>query len=118
MLKTALATALAAAILATFPLSAVASCPGEGSSRSLYSDHPTALVFVNQASSPEDYISVYWLDYDGNRQHYFDLFPGERKRQETFLTHPWVVTFPVPGGGEVCYGVVQPLAQTGQVVIR
>ena len=113
-----LKNALSAAILATFPLGALAWCPGEGSTRSLYSDHPTALIFVNAARSPEDYMSVYWLDYDGTRQHYFDLYPGERRRQETFLTHPWLVTFPVPGGGELCHGIVQPLPQTGQVVIR
>lgn len=111
-------TFLSATVLTSLPLAATALCPGEGSSRSLRADQPTALVFVNEASSPEDVVSVYWLDYDGNRQHYFDLFPGESRRQETYLTHPWVITFPVPGGGEVCYGVIEPLAQTGRVVIR
>jgi hypothetical protein len=109
---------LVPALLAAFPLSALASCPGEGSARSLYSDQPTTLIFVNQASSPEDVISVYWLDYDGNRQHYTDVYPGETVRQKTFVTHPWLITFPVPGGGEVCHGIVQPLAKPGQVVIR
>ncbi|MCB1330486.1 MAG: hypothetical protein KDG49_08915 [Geminicoccaceae bacterium] len=114
MFKRALATFL----LSTLPLGALAWCPGEGSTRSVEATHPTALIFVNSAESPEDSISVYWLDYDGNRQHYFDLHPGETRRQETYLTHPWLVTFPSPGGGEVCYGIVHPLAQTGQVVIR
>jgi len=113
-----LQNALATAIVAWFPLSALALCPGEGSSRSLYSDHPTSLIFVNAASSPEDVISVYWLDYDGNRQHYVDVHPGETVRQETFLTHPWLITFPVPGGGEVCHGIVQPRPKPGRVVIQ
>lgn len=106
------------AAFATFPLGALASCPGEGSTFSTRADHATTVVFVNAASSPEDYVSVYWLDYDGNRQHYFDLYPGETVRQDTFVSHPWLVTFPVPGGGEVCHGIIHPLHETGQVVIQ
>lgn len=113
-----LKTALSAALLAALPLGALASCPGEGSSRSVHSAQPTTLLFTNEAESPEDVISVYWLDYDGHRQHYFDLFPGETRLQETYLTHPWLVTFPVPGGGEVCHGIFNPLPGPGQIVIR
>ena len=113
-----LRNALVTAVFAAAPLGALALCPGESGSSSVQSDHPTSLLFVNQADSPEDYISVYWLDFDGNRQHYFDLFPGESRHQQTYLTHPWLVTFPVPGGGEVCHGIFQPLAKPGQIVIR
>ena len=114
MLKNAFFTAIAA----TIPLGATALCPGEGTSYSVHSDNPTSLIFINRAESPEDVISVFWLDFHGNRQHYFDLYPGERHHQQTYLTHPWLITFPVPGGGEVCHGIFQPLATPVQIVIR
>jgi len=30
-----------------------------------------------------------WIDYDGNHQPYKLLKPGQRHRQQTYLTHPW-----------------------------
>ena len=37
-------------------------------------------------------VKVYWLDYEGNRQLYQTLKDGESHEQETFLTHPWLIT--------------------------
>jgi hypothetical protein len=64
--------------------------------------------FVNAAESAEDMFSVFWLDYDGQRQHYGDVYPGDTFRLQTFVTHPWLVAYPEPGGGELCHHIYLP----------
>ena len=32
---------------------------------------------------------MYWWDYSGEKVHYKTLSPGQRHRQQTYLTHPW-----------------------------
>ena len=34
-------------------------------------------------------VRMLWIDYDGNHQPYKLLKPGQRHRQQTYLTHPW-----------------------------
>jgi hypothetical protein len=57
--------------------------------RSLHSDSPESLSFLNASAQP---IKIYWLNFKGQRVFYQMLQPGEVYDQETFLTHPWVVT--------------------------
>jgi hypothetical protein len=57
--------------------------------RSLHSDSPESLSFLNASAQP---IKIYWLNFKGQRVFYQTLQPGEVYDQETFLTHPWVVT--------------------------
>ena len=59
--------------------------------QSLTGGAPTTITFTNQTSH-EAYI--YWLDYDGQRQYYNDLQPGESYRQGTFVGHPWEIMNP------------------------
>ena len=47
------------------------------------------IVFQNNSAGLR---KVYWLDYNGERQRYCELKPGENCELGTFLTHPWVVT--------------------------
>jgi hypothetical protein len=61
----------------------------EGVVRSLPSRIVTAMDFVNATS---DVRRVYWLDYEGKRQLYGELRPGETLSIQTFLTHPWLTT--------------------------
>jgi hypothetical protein len=72
--------------------------------KSLNSDNPTNITFTNATCIA---ISIYWLDFEGNRVFYADIPPGVSYVQNTFLTHPWVVTnangdiglfLPVPDG--------------------
>ncbi|KAF7350666.1 von Hippel-Lindau disease tumor suppressor protein [Mycena sanguinolenta] len=62
-------------------------------------DHDTATVvnFINQATETAE---VFWIDYAGARQKYWVLEPGQKYRQETYVTHPWEVVF---GGEKVHY---------------
>ena len=64
-------------------------CDAEYDNRSVYGESSTNIQFINEEDYP---VKVYWLDYEGQRQHYFDLEPGEVYNQQTFVTHPWIVT--------------------------
>ena len=87
---------------------AQATCQGEGTVRSIESNVPTTIEFWNHADNDEDYYRIYWLNFSGNRQLYAEIFTGRGHHQPTFLTHPWLVTAPVPGGGEICVGIYMP----------
>lgn len=63
----------------------------ESGLRSVRSDQATAIEFVN--NRPHD-VTLYWLDYRGNRVRFRTLRPGASHRQPTYVTHPWVVTTP------------------------
>jgi len=57
--------------------------------RSLNSDTPALITFVNRSGQP---VNVYWLDFGGNRKFYQTLGAGSSYTQQIFLTHPWLVT--------------------------
>jgi hypothetical protein len=48
----------------------------------------TQITFVNRLTEP---VGVYWIDYQGKEVLYRALQPGELYRQQTYVTHPWVV---------------------------
>src|SRR5690349_21567184 len=56
--------------------------------RSLTAVSVGTIEFVNQTSRA---LTVYWLDYAGNRIPYMSLAPGASYVQEAWVTHPWVV---------------------------
>ena len=64
-------------------------CTEERSLRSHDSKLNTQLTFVNNTT---DSARVYWLNYQGRREFYKSLRPGESFTQDTFATHPWVAT--------------------------
>ena len=64
-------------------------CKTEPTLRSLDSSVTTFINFTNSSTST---LRIYWLNYQGLRQHYEFLQPSESYWQPTFVTHPWVVT--------------------------
>jgi hypothetical protein len=46
----------------------------------------TAITFINESGRAVD---VYWADYQGEEQFWFELQPGQSQRQETYVTHAW-----------------------------
>ncbi|OYX13392.1 MAG: hypothetical protein B7Z15_07450, partial [Rhizobiales bacterium 32-66-8] len=64
-------------------------CQDERSIKSADSATATKVQFKNESKSR---IKIYWLNYDGKREHYSDVAPGRSYTQETYMTHPWVVT--------------------------
>ena len=85
-----------------------AACPHEFGLKSLNGNKQTRIIFKNRARSEEESFKIYWLDYNGRRKLYKHLFKGETFTINTFLTHPWLVTAPVPGGGEDCIKIYMP----------
>lgn len=64
------------------------SCPNEETLRSRYSTAPTEITFINDTGGT---VRLYWINFEGERQLYAQLPTGQRVRQLTFVTHPWVV---------------------------
>jgi von Hippel-Lindau disease tumor supressor len=57
--------------------------------RSTNGDISTSVMFVNRRPSK---VKIYWLDYNGQRKFYKSLNAGEGYPQQTYLTHPWLIT--------------------------
>ncbi|TWJ24509.1 hypothetical protein [Micromonospora endolithica] len=71
----------------------------------------TFVDFVNARRAP---VHVHWLNYDGRRQRYAVLEPGQGYRQHTYVGHPWVVT-EADGRALVCF---QPATSVLKAVVR
>jgi hypothetical protein len=76
-------------------------CAAEQNLRSANSNAATTITFFNRSSAP---VSLFWLNFDGQREHYGNLTPGQSARFDTYVTHPWVVEH--ESGG--CMGIFFP----------
>jgi len=97
---------------------AAAKCPGEAGKRSKNGDVSTSIKFRVIGENDETQFKVYWLDYNGHRVLYKHAFAGDTWTQQTFMTHPWLITAPVPGGGEDCIGVYMPKRGGRTITLR
>lgn len=70
----------------------------------------TSIVFTNCSGRT---VKVYWLDYDGDRVHYYTLEPDASYTQPTYLKHPWVITDSKDNALEIHYP--QPRASTVKI---
>ena len=70
----------------------------------------TSIQFVNQTAGP---VTVSWLNYQGQRVFYNTLAAGQSYVQQTFVTHPWIVT----DASGVCLGIWLPTASLGVALI-
>jgi Domain of unknown function (DUF4440)/VHL beta domain len=90
-------------------------CSQESSLRSLNSETPAFIRFVNATSQP---VVVYWLNYDGKRdpseEQKETLKPGQSGFRATYLTHPFLVT-DVTGK---CLGIYQSAPEPSLAVIK
>jgi hypothetical protein len=71
---------------------------------------PATIEFVNATGGT---LSVYWLDYNGNRQLWFRLAAGQSVRQNTFIGHAWLVT----DAAGTCVGYVVSIEPSQRLVI-
>jgi hypothetical protein len=109
---------IAAAIALALPMVSIGSpvqaagarCAQEDSVRSLQGNASTSITFVNATRGP---IRLYWIDYNGRRKFYAEVRPGQRHLQQTYVTHPWVVT----NFQEDCLGVYFPDSYPQRIVI-
>jgi hypothetical protein len=68
-------------------------------------DVKARITFVNRSKQP---VKVYWLDYHGQRVLYKKLKPSESYTQDTYMTHPWLITDLYDNAWEVYMPSVQP----------
>lgn len=61
----------------------------EGTIRSIEGREATTIRFKNARSTP---IKLYWLDYEGKRKPYETIMPGCSAVQNTYVTHPFLLT--------------------------
>jgi von Hippel-Lindau disease tumor supressor len=87
-------------------------CAGENSLRSTEEKKVTEVIFFNQSPAP---IRTYWLDHQGQRIFGTEIRPGDSYVQQTFVTHPWVVT---KSGAKTCVAIYQPEASSAIVVVH
>jgi hypothetical protein len=89
------------------------SCGLERQFRSLNSNVSTHVQFINRSNLT---VKVYWLDFAGRRQHYFDLSPDEVRWQQTYLTHPWIVV--EAGANPRCLTIFLPTRARGLAILN
>lgn len=66
-------------------------CSKEAGARSVEGGANTSFTITNRTTLV---LTIYWLDYQGERQEYFRLEPNETRGQDTYQNHPWLVTDP------------------------
>jgi len=101
---------LALAIWPTIVFAAGARCPEETGLQSIRGNAPTSITFVNRLPIA---VRIYWINYHGRRQYYGTVRPHKSYHQQTYLTHPWVVT----DGNEDCIAVYMPAANPRRVIV-
>lgn len=88
-----------------------ARCPGEAGLRSTEGAVATSITFTNEMPIA---LRVYWLDYGGVRRFYATVSPYQTHHQQTYVTHPWVLT----DANDDCVAVHTPAHGPRQVFVR
>ena len=86
-------------------------CPAPGSARSIEGKVKVTLQIANSSNRAA---KIYWLDYQGVRQFYKELAPGQGYMQPSFMTHPWIAVDPK---GDCIDGVMRPY-QPGENIME
>ena len=53
------------------------------------SNFETVVLFSNQLDYP---VVVYWVDFNGKRERFIQLWPGRKRRLSTYAGHLWLIT--------------------------
>jgi hypothetical protein len=88
-----------------------AGCAAEDSFRSTEGSTPAEITFVNHSARA---IRTYWLNYQGKRVYYAEIQPGKRLAQQTYFSHPWVITGSASGE---CIAIFLPAQKPGVATI-
>ncbi len=116
-ISSALAATLVAGLFTSTAYAGAGHC-ATGGKRSIHGDVPTRVRFKVVGENDETQAKIYWIDYNGRPKFYKHLFAGQSYTQQTYMTHPWLITYPAPGGGEDCGRVYMPRRSMRTVVIR
>jgi hypothetical protein len=77
---------------------------------SIHANIPTSIRFENKSGK---IVKIYWLDYSGNRKLYKVLEKDQAHDQQTYVTHPWLIT----GDNDRAMQIFFPDSQSRTVVI-
>ena len=59
--------------------------------KSIHSNDSVVIDIVNETDKQ---LACYWLSFDGEKVHYFDLYPNDTVAgMSTFCTHPWLMEY-------------------------
>jgi von Hippel-Lindau disease tumor supressor len=89
-----------------------AGCSMEGRLRSVSGGDPAEITFTNHSKAT---LSVYWLNYQGQRAFYAQLSPGQSFVQKSRTPNPWLIAA-APSGD--CLAIIRAAATPGTVVVR
>ena len=87
-------------------------CGGEAQLHSVDNLQSTEVIFFNQGIVP---IRTYWLDFEGKRIFRTEIRPGDSFVQQTYVTHPWVLT---SNASKDCMAIFQPDSTAAIVVVH
>lgn len=85
-------------------------CADEAGLRSTEGTVATSLNFTNRMPKA---LRIYWINYNGARQFYGVVRPGQSFHQQTYVTHPWVLT----DAKGTCVAVFMPAREPRRVVV-
>ena len=85
-------------------------CPDEAGLRSTEGVVSTSITFMNRMPIA---VRIYWINYDGKRQFYGIVGPHRSFHQQTYVTHPWVLT----DQNENCVAAYMPTHEPGRVFV-
>jgi hypothetical protein len=71
----------------------------------------TQILFMNQG---DESVNTYWISYEGQREFYNVLLPGQEVLQQTALGHVWVVT----DVNDECLAVFEPVAEPSRAILE
>jgi predicted 3-demethylubiquinone-9 3-methyltransferase (glyoxalase superfamily) len=80
--------ALGAALTLQFNVSGNNRCELEGTARSISATTPMRFQLQNESN---EWLELFWLNYNGQRQSYGTLAPGHKFNMITYVTHPWLI---------------------------
>jgi hypothetical protein len=85
------------------------SCQDGVKNRSLSSNIPITIKVINKRRSS---VKVYWINHQGENQHYFDLDAGKKRTQKTFVGHSWLIK-----DNQACLGIFFPTSKLRRIIL-
>ncbi len=86
-------------------------CEWEGKLNSVNSNQ---VIHIKMKNRSGEHRAVFWINFDGQPVHYFDLNPGESRTQESRAGYPWMFT---DGPGN-CIELHNPDRNTRKITLR
>jgi hypothetical protein len=93
------------------PPGEIAACSMESTLNAIAAKQRVSMTVLNQTGGE---ITLFWLDYHGDRKAYGTIRDGHTREQDTFVTHPWVLA---DATGK-CLEIVLPGRTTQTVVLK